>query len=79
MTVEGLIKEEKKTEGENIPEIPAKKENPRRRPRWAIPRGEGYHTNEYKDNKFMHDMQIKLRNKHLAVQKELARLKKANK
>lgn len=62
-------KEKKK---EEIPSITLKKKDKQH----AIEKGEGYHTEEYKDSKYYHDEQIRLRNKAQSIEKILAKLRK---
>lgn len=42
----------------------------------AIPKGEGYHTQDYKDQKFIHDQQIKITRKRQGIDEILKKLRK---
>lgn len=59
-------KEEEKTE-ENIPQVGKRR---------VIPKGKGYHTDEYEAQKFLRDEQIRRNNKARSIEKILSRLRK---
>lgn len=60
-------KEEEEKKEERIPVVSGK--------RHAIPKGKGYHTQDYKDSKFIRDTQIRLRNKAKSIDKLLKELR----
>ena len=61
----------------NLEEIPRIEEVTRkRRRRGAIPTGEGYHTQRYKDEKFLHDQVIRAERKRASVEKILRDLRR---
>jgi len=67
-------KEDKQEKKEEIPKIRSKEEERERKPK--LPRGEGFHTTEYKERKFFYDQSIKLQNKTRSIEKILKELRK---
>lgn len=67
-------------EKEEIPKIITKEERRRQKEetkkRHAIPKGEGYHTQDYKDQKFIHDEQMKRTRRRESIQEILKKLRK---
>lgn len=69
-----LFPEEKKEEKEKIPSVLSKKEE--KEDRRAIPKGKGYHSQEYEGRKFIYDEQLRLRNKALSIERILKKLRR---